>query len=214
MDKDTTGGKTSHEDLYKQFRAHKADVLIGTQMIAKGFHFPSVTLVGVLNADAALSIPDFRSAETAFQLITQVSGRAGRADLPGEVILQTFLPDHPVLQLAATQNYDAFYAKEIEERKLFEFPPYSHLIKITCSGEKEKEVEEQANQLYEHIKQSLPKGVELLPVLPSGHAKVKDKYRFQFVIKTPKIGTLLPLLQSINLPANFKIDIDAINTFF
>ena len=214
MDKDTTRGKTSHEDLYKQFRAHKADVLIGTQMIAKGFHFPSVTLVGVLNADAALSIPDFRSAETAFQLITQVAGRAGRANLPGEVILQTFLPDHPVLKLAALQDYDQFYAKEIEERKLFGFPPYSHLVKITCSGEREKEVEAQAQSLYEHIKKNLPAEAEILPVLPSGHAKVKDMYRFQFVIKTPKIATLQPLFQSTELPAGFKIDVDAMNTFF
>jgi primosomal protein N' (replication factor Y) len=214
MDKDTTKGKLSHEDLYKQFRAHKADVLIGTQMIAKGFHFPSVTLVGVLNADASLMIPDFRSAETVFQLITQVAGRAGRAELKGEVILQTFLPDHPILKLAAAQDYDAFYAAELQERKLFGFPPYSHLIKISCSGEAEKEVESQAKKLYEQIKQALPPGVELLPVLPSGHAKVKDQFRFQFVIKTLKIASLQPVLQSLILPPGSKIDIDALNTFF
>lgn len=211
MDRDTTGGKCSHEDMYKQFRAHKADVLIGTQMIAKGFHFPAVTLVGVLNADAALSIPDFRSAETVFQLITQVAGRAGRSELSGEVILQTFLPDHPVLKLASKQDYDAFYAKELEERRLFSFPPYCHLIKITCSGENAAIVEAEAAKLHAQVKAHLPPNTELLPVLAAGHAKVKDQYRFQFILKAAKIGPLQSLLQSL---ANCKVDVDSLHTFF
>ena len=108
MDKDTTQKKNSHEELFQQFRSHKADVLIGTQMIAKGFHFPGVTLVGVLNSDATLSIPDFRSPEHLFQILVQVAGRSGRSDLPGEVILQTFLPNHPIFRLAADQDYNTF----------------------------------------------------------------------------------------------------------
>jgi primosomal protein N' (replication factor Y) len=211
MDRDTTQKKTSHEDLYKQFRAHKADVLIGTQMIAKGFHFPSVTLVGVLNADSGLHIPDFRSAETTFQLLTQVAGRAGRSDLSGEVILQTFLPDHPLLKLAAEQDYEAFYQQELQERQTFSFPPFCHLIKITCSGENERETELSTKKLFEQIRPHLPPHTELLPVLPTGHAKVKDQYRFQFVIKTLKVSALQNILSS--LPSG-KIDVDTLSTFF
>ena len=108
MDADTTRHKGAHDRLFKQFLAGKADVLIGTQMIAKGLHFPSVTLVGVLNSDAALNIPDFRASEQTFQLIAQVAGRSGRSELPGEVIIQTQLPDHPIIIHASTENYPLF----------------------------------------------------------------------------------------------------------
>ena len=127
LDADTTRHKGSHNLLFKQFRSGKADILIGTQMIAKGLHFPSVTLVGVLNADGSLNIPDFRAAENTFQLIVQVSGRSGRGALPGEVIIQTSLIDHEIIQLAAEQNYPGFYDQEIGVRKLFEYPPFTHL---------------------------------------------------------------------------------------
>jgi len=214
MDRDTTKQKTSHEDLYQQFRSHKADVLIGTQMIAKGFHFPSVTLVGVLNADSSLNIPDFRSAETAFQLLTQVAGRAGRSSLPGEVFLQTFLPDHPIFQLAKTQDFEAFYAKELEERRQFCFPPFCHLIKISCSGTDAVKVESAANGLHKTVAEAIPKNVQLMPVLPSGHAKVKDQFRFQFIIKTAKVKELQAVLSNLSAPVAFKIDIDTQTTFF
>ncbi|HEX2582999.1 MAG TPA: primosomal protein N' [Chlamydiales bacterium] len=214
MDRDTTKQKASHEDLYRQFRSHKADVLIGTQMIAKGFHFPSVTLVGVLNADSSLNIPDFRSAETVFQLITQVAGRAGRAELPGQVILQTFLPDHPVFLFAKNQDFEAFYARELQERRQFGFPPFCHLIKITCSGSDPLKTEAAASALHATLQQSIPPDVHLLPVLPAGHAKVKDQFRFQFIIKTLRIREIQPILSRLTSPIPFKIDIDTQNTFF
>jgi primosomal protein N' (replication factor Y) len=217
MDRDTTSGKEGHETLFKQFRAHKADVLIGTQMIAKGFHFPSVTLVGVLNADPALHIPDFRSAETLFQLLTQVAGRAGRAALPGEVIIQTFLPDHPLLQLAAAQDFDAFYASEIEERRLFAYPPFCRLIKIGCTGPDEPLTAAYAQHIFAALAPLLPLGASLFPPQPAGHAKVKDLYRYHLLLKIPK--TLqAPFLSAIPPPPstkfNYKIDIDPISTFF
>ncbi|MDE3045316.1 MAG: primosomal protein N' [Verrucomicrobiota bacterium] len=214
MDRDTTRQKESHEELYKQFRAHKADVLIGTQMIAKGFHFPSVTLVGVLNADAALHIPDFRSAEQLFQLITQVAGRSGRSELPGEVILQTFLPDHPLLKLAAAQDYEAFYQVELAERRLFQYPPFCHLVKITCSSPHPDKAQEEALQIHAQLQKQLSEGPLLLPVLPAGHPKIKDQYRFQFIIKCLKIKDLSSLLEQLTTDLNCKIDVDPINTFF
>ncbi len=215
MDRDTTTKKESHETIFKSFRAHKADVLIGTQMIAKGFHFPSVTLVGVLNADAPLSIPDFRSAESTFQLLTQVAGRSGRSDLPGEVILQTFLPDHPVLKLAAAHDYDAFYQAEIEERSLFRFPPFSHLIKCLFLSKEEALAESDARAAFSFLEKNLPSGAEVLPVTAAGHPKVKDLYRFQFLIRTEKIEPILPLLSQIPpCKSQCKIDIDPLSTFF
>lgn len=209
MDRDTTLKKNSHEEMFKQFRAHKADVLIGTQMIAKGFHFPSVTLVGVLNSDSSLNIPDFRSSEHIFQLITQVAGRAGRAELPGEVIIQTFMPDHPMLKLAANQNYDPFYASEIAERKQFFYPPFCHMVKLLFTDTDETKARSMAESAYLSVK-SVFQG-EILPVMPAGHAKVKDLYRFQFVIKTAKVSALTPHLH--NLPGA-KIDIDPISIYF
>lgn len=205
MDRDTTTKKNSHEELFKQFRAHKADVLIGTQMIAKGFHFPSVTLVGVLNTDATLSIPDFRSAEQVFQLLTQVAGRSGRAQLPGEVIIQTFLPDHPVLRLAADQDYPAFYRAEIEERRQFGFPPFCHLIKLLFTDPDPTVAFQQAQEAHTALKHLNP-----MPIVPAGHAKVKDLYRFQFLIKITKLGTIA----EINKIKASKIDIDPTSTYF
>ena len=213
MDRDTTKGKNSHEDIFKQFRAHKADVLIGTQMIAKGFHFPSVTLVGVLNIDASLCIPDFRAPEHLFQLLIQVGGRSGRSHLPGEVILQTFLPDHPLFQFAVTQDYDAFYKREIEERRLFNYPPFTHLVKCVFSSSDPKKAEESARAARAQLLNAVPPQTEIFPVTPAGHPKVKDLYRFQFLIKTSKMRLIQNQISILN---NYqtKIDIDTVSTFY
>jgi primosomal protein N' (replication factor Y) len=220
MDRDTTQKKNSHEKMFKQFRAHKADVLIGTQMIAKGFHFPSATLVGILNADSALQIPDFRSSESVFQLIAQASGRSGRSDLKGEVILQTFLPQHPLLHLAAEQNYAAFYEREIEERRQFSFPPFCRLAKVLFSGLDENETLEAITHFRKALVSAALPDTEILPALPAGHPKIKDRYRFQFLIKTRSIPPLSDCLATLRLGAltNRKIyiliDIDPTSTFF
>ncbi len=217
MDRDTTKTKNSHEELFKQFRAHKADVLIGTQMIAKGFHFPSVTLVGVLNTDSTLSIPDFRSPEQAFQLITQVAGRSGRSQLPGEVLIQTFLPDHPTIRLAADQDYPAFYKAELEERKTFSYPPFCRLVKLLFSSPEESQALEAAEETRKYLIPLMPQQTEILPVTPGGHPRVKDLYRFQFIIKTLKISILSPILSPLKSPlpkVDLKIDVDPLSTFF
>lgn len=219
MDRDTTRKKESHEEIFRQFRAHRADVLIGTQMIAKGFDFPSVTLVGILNADAALQIPDYRSSESLFQLIAQASGRAGRADLPGEVILQTYLPDHPLLHLAASQDYQAFSSRELEEREQFGFPPFCRLAKIVFSGLDETSTLQAAQSFHQNLLRLRLPATQILPPLPSGHPKIKDRYRFQCLLKTEKISTIAPSLSSLKSSHETRklqiiVDIDPVNTFF
>lgn len=216
MDKDTTQKKESHEEIFKQFRSHKADVLIGTQMIAKGFHFPAVTLVGVLNSDATLNIPDFRSAEQLFQILLQVAGRSGRSELPGEVIFQTFLPHHPIFQLAAKQDYNAFYEQEIKERRDFGYPPFSHLLKLLFSSKDPLAAQSAAIKIHQELQNKIPHTAQILPVSPAGHPKIKDLYRFQFLIKTDKTLSITPFLSSLNCPSNvhLKIDVDPISTFF
>lgn len=216
VDADTTRHKGSHELLLKSFKAGKADVLIGTQMIAKGLHFPQVTLVGVLNADSSLQVPDFRASENVFQLLTQVAGRSGRGVLSGQVIFQTHLPDHSVIALAKTQNYEEFFKQEIALRELFQYPPFTHLVKLTFSGKDSKGVYEKAMKHRSHLIQTLPSGYEILPLVPSGHAKVKDDFRFQYLIKAKKIGQLLRTLQDLKNQEDCRllIDVDPLSTFF
>ncbi len=216
LDADTTRHKGSHDKLFKQFRAGKADVLIGTQMIAKGLHFPSVTLVGVLNADAALHIPDFRAAEHVFQLITQVSGRSGRSSLKGEVLVQTQLPDHPTIQHAARLDYPAFFHEEVESRKMFYFPPYCHLVKLTFTGEDSSQTVHYAQEIRALLISRLPPSFELHPVIPCGYAKIKDHYRFQCLIKgesTRPISDILKILPR-HSKVHLLVDIDPLSTFF
>lgn len=218
MDRDTTKHKGSHDKLFKAFKSGKADVLIGTQMIAKGLHFPNVTLVGVLNGDSSFHIPDYRSNESVFQLITQVAGRAGRGEMPGEVVIQTFLPDHPIIQLASKEDYEAFYQSEIEERKLFVYPPFSRLAKVIFSGPDPQKVEKFAQKYHGALQKQLsPKRHQLLPLSPCGYAKIKDRHRFQLIIKSIAMMELSQILQNITLyrprSISLHIDIDAISTF-
>ncbi len=220
LDADTTRHKGSHEILFKQFLSGKADVLIGTQMIAKGLHFPSVTLVGVLNADGNLQIPDFRASEQVFQLITQVSGRSGRGAMAGKVIIQTRMPEHPVIALAADQNYEAFFSQEIVTRKLFSYPPFSRLIKLTFSSGAEPLSRATAEKLREALIGQAPPHCEFLPIVPCGHAKVKGQHRFQFLIKTEKLAQLLQTIDTLRQApflrkkVRLSIDIDPLSTFF
>jgi primosomal protein N' (replication factor Y) len=220
MDADTTKHKGSHQKLFRAFGTGKGDVLIGTQMIAKGLHFPSVTLVGVLNSDGSLNLPDFRASETVFQLITQVSGRAGRGNIVGEVIIQTSLPENTTILHASRQDYETFYAEEIGVREAFQYPPFSQMAKVTFSGEDEKKTLQFAEQLRQKLLVLLPNTFQLHPVVPAGHAKVKDKYRFQFLLRGPNVAPMSrsidTVLQTIKVPTDIKlrIDINPTSTFF
>ena len=218
MDADTTRHKGSHDLLLKSFRSGKADVLIGTQMIAKGLHFPAVTFVGVLNSDGALNLPDFRSSEWVFQLLTQVSGRAGRGELAGEVIIQTCMPDNPVLALAAKEDYPTFFQREIESRELFGYPPFTRLAKITFSGPNEQKVMAFAQQIQNALIDKLPPSYTIFPVIPSGYAKIKDQFRFKLLLKGARSQALSDAIRQTlekypQRAIRTLVDIDPVSTF-
>jgi len=217
MDRDTTSKKKSHETILKEFKAGKKDILIGTQMVTKGLHFPSVTLVGVLNADASLFIPDFRASESVFQTITQVSGRAGRNDIPGEVVIQTMNPDHTIIQMAKEQNFEKFYEYEIESRKLCNFPPFYHLWKIVFTGKDEKTTCSDANTIYKELKRLTPAEYTIQMPTSCAYAKIKDTYRHQIIIHGKKVFAFNNILADVKNrfnKINFTVDVDPSSTFF
>ena len=155
MDADTTGRKGAHYKILDAFEREEYDILLGTQMVAKGLDFPKVTLVGVLAADAALNLPDYRSCEKTFQLITQVAGRAGRGDRPGRVVVQSYQPEHYAIQFAARHDYTGFFNREIQIRHQFNYPPYSHIIRVLISGEREKELIQFAKNIVKWLKKRI-----------------------------------------------------------
>ena len=159
MDLDTTRSKSSYQKIITDFEEHKTDILVGTQMVTKGLDFDRVSVVGILNADSLISYPDFRSFERAYQLMEQVSGRAGRKEIPGKVIIQSYRPEHPALQYVVGHNYEAMYQHQIEERKNFFYPPISKMIKITLKHRDEKMVSEAAAVLADMLRQAFPKQV-------------------------------------------------------
>ena len=182
MDSDTMSKRGSHERILKDFTDHKIDIIVGTQMIAKGFDFPKVTQVGVVSADANLNLPDFRSGERTFNLITQVAGRAGRGDLGGEVIVQTFTPEHYAIHLAAKHDFHAFYDREILTRQELMFPPYVNLVKITLRSRIEENVIKSIERLTANLKKKMP-GLDLLGPAPAPMAKLRNYYRWNILIK-------------------------------
>ncbi|MGL5067067.1 MAG: primosomal protein N' [Sarcina sp.] len=185
MDIDTTRKKDSHELLYNKFKNQEADILIGTQMIAKGLDFENVTLVGVLAADMGINFPDYRAGEKSFQLLTQVSGRAGRADKEGEVVIQSYNPDHYSLNYAKTADYDSFFKEEIMIRKAMDYPPFSKLMIINLSSKFENELISFSKKLRIEVKDVLKDENETIvfEATQSVIAKIKDTHRWQILIK-------------------------------
>jgi len=188
MDADTVTKKNSHRDIIYAMKRHEIDILVGTQMIAKGLDFPDVTLVGVIAADTALNIPDFRSAEDTFQLVTQVAGRAGRGPKPGIVIVQTYQPDHYSLRAAIKHDYEGFYAQEIEIRKRLHYPPFSDIIKISLEDKNLDQVMNESSALASELRCYLNEMcynnyVEVLGPSPAPMERIKDKYRWQIILK-------------------------------
>jgi primosomal protein N' (replication factor Y) len=185
MDLDTTRKKNSFADILNSFKNGDADILIGTQMIAKGLDFPNVTLVGVVAADISLNISDYNSAEKTFQLLTQVSGRAGRADEKGRVYIQTYNPDHYSVRYASENDYEGFYKEEIGFRRMLNYPPYTNVFFILMSGEDEEELKRTINYLYDILKFYNDKrnvGTLYEPV-PAIISKINKKYRWRIIIK-------------------------------
>lgn len=193
MDQDTTYRKDSHWEILKDFASKDFSLLLGTQMVTKGLDFPDVTLVGVILADASLDFPDFRARERTFQLLTQVAGRAGRGKSGGEVILQTYYPEDWTIKLSAEQNFLDFYQKEIKEREELFYPPFSRLILIRFQGKEEEKIQKIAEDFGEKLSSSLkakgysPKSYQILGPAPAPLPKIKDRYRFQILIKTKEV---------------------------
>ena len=183
MDVDTTRKKGSHEQILKEFGEGRADILLGTQMIAKGLDFPNVTLVGVLNADTALNLPDFRSSERTFQLLTQVAGRAGRAEKEGHVIIQSYNPKHYAITFAKNQDYEGFYAYEMSIRKQLAYPPYYFTVGLTLSHKIEAEVVKKSYEVLNMIRSGLSDKVQILGPTPKPIARTHNLYHYQLIIK-------------------------------
>jgi primosomal protein N' (replication factor Y) (superfamily II helicase) len=197
MDVDTTGRKGSHERLLKDFQDGKADILLGTQMIAKGLDFPNITLVGVLSADTMLHLPDFRSSEKTFQLLTQVSGRAGRHKLPGEVIIQTYTPEHYSIELAGLQDFDLFYQREMMARKMHSYPPFYFLSLITVSHEDLITVVSATEKIVSFVRSRISNHAVVLGPAASPIPRINNRYRYQCLIKYKREPELFPTLRTI-----------------
>ncbi|MBC8017563.1 MAG: primosomal protein N' [Verrucomicrobia bacterium] len=197
MDSDTTSGKGSHNRLLSRMADGSADILIGTQMIAKGHDFPGVTLVGVVNADASLNMPDFRSSERTFQLLSQVIGRAGRGELPGRVLVQALNPSHYAIHSAIEHDGKSFYRQELEFRREAGYPPFSFLASLSLSGTAEKPVEERAElaaRLFSQIKREMKLRVEILGPAPSPLYRLRGRFRRQILLKAITRNDLRRLL--------------------
>ena len=220
-DKDTTSTKHGFENIYKKFRNHEADILIGTQMIAKGLHLPKVDLVGVILADIGLNIPDFRTAERNFQLMTQVAGRAGRSEAEGKVIIQTYNPDHIALLCTQEQSYEKFFNYERAQRKILSNPPFSKLVKIiiedlsaTKCKEKAQKIE---NNLWQILRENnLTENIEI-NCYPAYLSKLRGKYRYVLLLKISSLNIaphdiLEKLPKEYIMNPTIKIDIDPVST--
>ena len=185
MDVDTTRNKDSHENIYNAFKSGEGDVLIGTQMVSKGLDFKNVTLVGVLAADISLNIPDYRSSERTYQIITQVAGRAGRGEKKGKVVIQTYTPNSLSLQYAIENNYNDLYNEEIKVRKIMNYPPFSTIFLINSISKDERKLKEFMNKVGESLRKLLDsrENIQILGPVPCIITKLKDNYRWQIIIK-------------------------------
>ncbi len=210
MDRDTTTLKGSHEKIYSSFLNHEADILIGTQMITKGWDIPNVTMVGIVNADTALHLPNYSSAETSFSLITQVAGRAGRASKQGCVILQSYNPDHYAVVAAAMHDYNDFYIKELGFRKSLAYPPFSHLAQLVYCDEKQEKAEYKAEVMFKKLQQfivenAIREKVEILGPSTGIIPRLRNKWYYQILLKGEKkyIDQI-----AATIPAEWIVDID------
>ncbi len=186
MDMDTTGGKEGHFRILKEFAEHRADILVGTQMVAKGHDFPQVTLVGILDADMSLHFPDYRSGERTFQLVTQVAGRSGRGGEAGEVVLQTYDPENYILRFAASYDYAGFYAHEIAMREAMSFPPFAKIVRVMVTGDREEETLGALREVYKKLQMLYAAHSEDFLFFNRMHAPIKrirNKYRYQVLMR-------------------------------
>jgi len=218
MDRDTVTGKRQFEKILYGFREAAFDILVGTQMIAKGHDIPNVTLVGVVSADLGLAMPDFRAAERTFQLLTQAAGRAGRGNIPGIVLIQTINPEHYAIRYASAQDYDGFYEKEIQFRKLMRYPPFCALANVLLRNEKQDQAMAMSAELAS-VLDPAPEGIKVLGPAEAPVNKLKNEYRYQLLIKAVSRKQLNELLQRLRRfaldrkwsPASLVIDVDPLS---
>ncbi|HYS23926.1 MAG TPA: primosomal protein N', partial [Candidatus Eisenbacteria bacterium] len=221
LDRDAVRTKRAYQQVLADFAFGKLDILVGTQMVAKGHDFQRVTLVGVVSADSQLSLPDFRAAERTFQLLTQVAGRAGRGALPGEVLVETYYPEHYAIQLAARQDYLAFFEKELQFRRLLHYPPFTALASILVRDTKIENAIRWSRQLSAFLAPQESRGVKVLGPAAAPLARLKREYRFQFLLKAPKRAQLTRVLPELLAFAEQKeiperavlVDVDPLSLF-
>ncbi len=214
-DKDVTGGKGTHEEILRQFSHGEADILVGTQMIAKGLDFPNVTLVGVISADTGLHMPDFRAPERSFQLLTQVAGRAGRASLPSRVVVQTYTPDHYAVVASRDHDYHRFYREEMSFRETALYPPFARLVRFVYSNESEATCRKSAANLRSILEQAIADeklaGAELIGPAPCFMSRIKNRFYWQIIARGPagRGRSLHSLLDYV--PPGWSIDVDPVD---
>jgi primosomal protein N' (replication factor Y) len=213
MDADSMTRKEAYRDTLRSFRAGKIDILVGTQMIAKGLHFPNVTLVGIINADLALHLPDFRAGERTFQLLTQVAGRAGRGEQPGEVFVQTYTPFSPSIQFARHHDFTGYFEQELEFRERCDFPPFKHAVLITVRSSHEGRAKLSAETLARRLRESLGNGEFIVgEATPAPLEKLQGQYRFHILLRGAAIMRLSRLiretLDKLPLPEDVAAAVD------
>lgn len=216
MDSDAMRGRGKYEKTLGDFRDGKTQILLGTQMVAKGLDFPGVTLVGVVNADVSLNLPDFRASERTFQLLAQVAGRAGRGERGGRVIVQTFAPDHPCVQYAAKHDYHGFAERELESRRRFGYPPFTRLARLLVEGRRPERVEQRCAEAVDAVRQaSVGTLVRVLGPAEAPIPRIKDRYRWHALVKAPDAATLHQALSVLDRAGaggvNLIIDVDPVS---
>ncbi|HZC58688.1 MAG TPA: primosomal protein N', partial [Chthoniobacterales bacterium] len=212
MDADSMVRKDAYRQTLREFRTGKIDILVGTQMIAKGLDFPNVTLVGIINADVGLYMPDFRAGERTFQLLTQVAGRAGRGDLAGEVFVQSSTPFSPSIQFARHHNFEGFFEQEIEVRERCDYPPFIHLLMIHVRSEHQRLAEFTAETIHRRISEQIDSGVTLHAVVPAPIERSKGFYRYQILLRTKAIrrlsATIRSIIDKLTFPEEVRVAVD------
>ncbi len=208
MDSDTMTHPDSYDKVLGDFRVGKIDILIGTQMIAKGLDFPNVTLVGIINADLGLYIPDFRAEERTFQLLTQVAGRSGRGDIPGEVLIQSFTSHNTSIQCSKNNDYLKFYNDQVAVRKKLNYPPFSHLIAVHFRGPDEAQIAKFADEFLEKLRPHISKDIKVAGPLPSTIARIKTKFRYVIMFRGDRMKEFREALREQVLHSKCPKDID------
>ena len=216
MDRDTTARKLAHQKILTAFRERHYDILLGTQMVAKGHDIPGVTAVGILSADSSLNMPDFRAAERCFMLITQTAGRAGRGDVPGTVVVQGYSPEHYAVRAALKQDYEAFYRQEIAIREQLFYPPFSRLVKLIVQHEDEDAARCEASRIQEAFFAAFAgrEGQQIIGPAPALIAQFRGVHRFVLLIKTADLAAARDFLRAEGLDrrTDVLVDVDPIMT--